>query len=340
MSISGTWAELALVGFTGVATGIILVLVSDYAARLRLVQTANARSSHVGQKPTGGGVAIAVAVLSVAFWLILFSDFPLFWVTMIGFLLALVGFQDDRGGLPVNLRLISQIVALSLALLLTPELAGALNPLPVWFATSLIVGAGVIWVNFYNFMDGIDGLAATQAVFLSVSVLVLALIGAGQPLSPVWLFTLCLTCASLVFLMVNWAPSRLFMGDGGVYFLSFILLFIALFGVQVGHYPLASALILPGVFVIDAGMTLLRRTLRGENWRTAHRTHAYQHLSRRFGHAQTVLIYLAINCAWLLVWALIVQAGAINPWAAVLIAYLPLVAFTAWAKAGRPENAR
>lgn len=340
MVLTGAWTDPVIIIFACVITVIVTAFVRQNAPALGLVQQANARSSHHGAKPTGGGMALAVAGLLSGLWLVFNGTTWLYAPVLIGFALALVGFQDDRVGLPAKWRLAVQFVAILLALILIPTLHSVLNPLPQWLAWPLIIFAGLVWINFYNFMDGIDGMAASETAFLGTSVLVMVLMVAQSELAPVWVWTTCLVGASLVFLLFNWAPSRLFMGDSGAYFLSFSLFIVALFGVGSGIFPIGSAIILPGLFVCDAGVTLLRRMSASEKWQEGHRTHAYQNISRQIGHARTVLIYLTINIVWLLPMALLVAAAAINPWAGLVIAYVPLLVFVVMAKAGRSEDAR
>lgn len=336
MAQSGAWAEFIIAILTVPVTLFATDWVRRNAVRLGLAQEANDRSSHTGTKPTGGGVGMVLALVLSGLFVMLTGTIGLWSVLLIGLLLAAVGLDDDRTDLRVSVRLAGQLLAILALLILSPGFVNALAPLPYIAAGVALLLAGALWINLFNFMDGIDGLAAGQTAFLGLGLLILTHSQADPGL---WFWTGCLVIAAISFLFLNWAPSRIFMGDGGAYFLSFILFALAVAAVAREEMPLASGIILPGLFLADAGVTLVRRLLTGHGLAEAHRTHAYQHLSRRLGHALTVLTYMAINLVWLLPMALIVAAGAINPWVGLVLAYLPLLVFVILAKAGRPEHA-
>jgi Fuc2NAc and GlcNAc transferase len=203
----------------------------------------------------------------------------------------------------------------------------------------LILMGIVSAVNIFNFMDGIDGLGGGQGVFLA-STAVWLLSAAGGDESVAVLLSV-VVAASVGFLLWNLSAARIFLGDVGSGFLGFILAALPLVGSGYTGIPVATWLILWGVFVADAGTTLIRRIIRRDRWYAAHRSHAYQVLARRLASHQLVtLIYLAVDVAWLLPlawWSIQV------PQYAELVACLalaPLLALAWHFDAGAPENGR
>jgi Fuc2NAc and GlcNAc transferase len=194
-----------------------------------------------------------------------------------GTVIAVVGFLDDRLGLPSGLRLLVQIGAGCLAVLaLGPvrELALAGWRLPLGPFALPVTVLGLVWLtNLYNFMDGIDGLAAGHTLVVT-GMATLLFAGTGAP--DLRFVTSALAAVTLGFLPWNWAPARIFMGDVGSLFLGFILGVLGLAGVAAGAVTVPGWTLLMGVFVFDATVTLVRRMLRGERLDAAHRRHAYQ----------------------------------------------------------------
>jgi UDP-N-acetylmuramyl pentapeptide phosphotransferase/UDP-N-acetylglucosamine-1-phosphate transferase len=207
--------------------------------------------------------------------------------------LAAVSWQDDRRGLPVAARLGAHVLAVLAglaALSLGPVFQGLLPPLLDRLATALL---WVWFVNLYNFMDGIDGIAGVETVTLGAgaalaSWLAPALGGEVAPLA------LCAAAAGLGFLRWNWPPAQIFLGDVGSvplgYALGFVLLLLA------GRGLWAPALILPLYYLADATITLARRVRRGERFWRAHKEHFYQRALRGADdHAAVARMILAGN---------------------------------------------
>ena len=301
----------------------------------------NARSSHQVPTPRGGGLAI-VAVFLAGLSLLLAGG-QIGWSSFLplagaGAMVALVGWLDDRGHVAPGRRLAVHFLAAAWVLFWL----GPLPPLPLWpgYAAELgWAGQGLgalflVWLlNLYNFMDGIDGLAASEAISVSLAGAFLAWQGLpdrGASLPP-----LLLAAASAGFLAWNFPRARIFMGDAGSGFLGLVL---GIFALQAGISRPGlfwAWVILLGVFVVDATVTLVRRALRGERLSEAHRSHAYQILARRHGsHARVTMGAVAVNLCWLLPLAF---TAARFPGAALfclLVAYLPLVLFAVRAGAG------
>ena len=185
--------------------------------------------------------------------------------------------------------------------------------------------------------DGIDGIAACEAMFIAAAgCSMLVLKGEAGALA---LFWLCLAGASAGFLVFNWSPARIFMGDVGSAFLGFCIAVAALATSFAAPVPLAVWPILGGAFIIDASLTLGRRMLRRERWYAPHRIHAYQHLSRRWrSHPAVTLAYGCLNLCWLLPWALVCLSHPDRALTVMVVALLPVAALFLLAGAGRPES--
>ncbi|MBC2770609.1 MraY family glycosyltransferase [Pusillimonas minor] len=317
-------------------------LLRRYALSRNVLDIPNERSSHTQPTPRGGGVAFVLVFTVFATAMALSNNGltpALIGLLGAGLLVAITGFIDDHTPLPARWRLVGHFAG-ALCLL------WAFNGLPTFniFNTPLNLGAWgwlpgalyIVWLlNLYNFMDGIDGLAGAEALCVAGGgALLYALLGHTQML---WL-PLLLTCSVLGFLVWNFPPAKIFMGDAGSGFLGITLAGLSL---QAGHIDpnlFYSWLILLGVFVVDATLTLLRRLARKQKVYQAHRSHAYQYASRKLGsHKPVTLAVIAINLLWLLPLATATALQYINGITALAIAYVPLV-IAAWRLgAGLPE---
>lgn len=323
------------------------VLVRRHALMLRLVSHPNHRSSHVAPTPHGGGLGIVMGGSFAGLWLSWQSGSASgFAITGLALALAVVGFIDDIRHLPARLRFAVQLAVcggLLLALgVITPmnDTAPPLSGGQVLFAVLLLV-AGTWWINLFNFMDGIDGLAGSQAVFMVLAGAALSGISntaSGESATVAWMLSI--AAATAGFLMLNWPPAKIFMGDVGSTYLAFMILAFALMTVKAGWLGYEPWLILGAVFLADTTVTLMRRMLAGERWSEAHRSHAYQQLARRLGaHRPVTLFAMMINTVWLapLAWASIVYPSW--GWSLVFMAYLPLVVMALMLGAGKGERA-
>ena len=143
---------------------------------------------------------------------------------------------------------------------------------------------------------------------------------------------------ALGFLVWNWPPAKIFMGDVGSGFIGFVLAMFAIISSDMGLLPIWSWLILAGVFVVDSTITLVTRVINGEEWYSAHSNHAYQKASRRLkSHKPVTLSVLMINILWLLPMAWFASARPEFGWWLTIIAWIPLISLSLFLKAGRPE---
>ncbi|AGG88934.1 MULTISPECIES: glycosyltransferase family 4 protein [Rhodanobacter] len=263
-----------------------------YAQRRGMLDQPGQRRSHRLPTPRGGGIGIVVAMLACLPGVLWHA--PADWPASVTasllaalVLVALAGWWDDHRSLPILPRLGAQLLAaglFSLGLLAT-GLSG-------WWIPLLLVG-GVWSINLHNFMDGIDGLLAQQAVFVGAGLAWLA--GAAE--QPALAAAAAVFAASaLGFWCFNRPPARIFMGDVGSGSTGLLVFAFSAMLWRVAPGALWPALILSSAFVVDASLTLLTRMWRGRRWYTAHREHLYQWLVRRGGtHARTDMAYMGWN---------------------------------------------
>lgn len=268
-------ATTILGAFLGAVLGTWLV--RSWLEKRRIVDTPNERSLHAGHTVTGGGIAVAlVLVLAWLYgWLIGYGISPVILVPLIG--LSLVGLVDDVRHLDWLAKLLLQVAVAVLFVMLYGgferlELFGAALSHP--FVTGLF---SVLWivalVNIYNFMDGIDGLAGGYGAVCAVTLgLWFVIVGAGG----LSLFAYAVMAACLGFLVWNWAPAKIFLGDTGSMLLGGTLAALAIMGQRELDMPLSAFGLLYAVFIGDTVYTLFRRLRRGEQVWRAHREHLYQ----------------------------------------------------------------
>lgn len=295
--------ETLMIGAIAVAASLIGFVITgkliDVAPRLRLIDSPNVRSSHTRPTPRGGGIAIVVAfsvaaALATALGYVATRD--LLALLLPGWAVAAVGFIDDRGGVRPGVRLVVHLGA-AVAFLLATH--GVPETGVQWVDGNRAVGfaVGVLaitWsINFFNFMDGIDGIAASEAAFVCVALAFIAAVS-GQP--GVLAAAVGLAFAAAGFLAWNWPPARIFLGDVGSGFLGFVLAALAMLALRSPAVNVWTLVLLPGAFLADATVTLVRRALRRERVQEAHRSHAYQWLARRWSsHRRVTLLYVAVN---------------------------------------------
>ena len=297
------------VGLAAVLSWAIANRVRVYAIERELLDVPNHRSSHSAPTPRGGGIAIALVTIcgtliaGVFGWL---SHSVVAAICGGGSLVALVGWVDDRRGLPASVRALAHVVAACWALGWLggmPSLQIGVQAITVSWAGSLLALAGIVWMtNLYNFMDGIDGLAAGEATIVcGFAGALIAASGQFGLALVAWL----LAASNAGFLAWNWAPARLFMGDVGSGFIGFSIAVLAVASENSRSLSIVSWVTLSAAFVVDASVTLVRRGLHGEQWYAAHRRHAYQRAvqaglsHRRVTTVVLVLDLLLCGFAWM-----------------------------------------
>jgi Fuc2NAc and GlcNAc transferase len=314
------------------------------AQRMQVLDHPTPRSSHSLPTPRGGGLAIVLTFLLAmcVYYSIGLIGTRLLLLFLLGCgSVALVGYIDDIRSMSAWSRFCVHLLAAVFAVFLIGD-----SSIPTW----LDMGWAGIWIvrcfgvlaiawgtNLFNFMDGIDGIAGAEAVFVSASGAWLTILfGSNRGLDGAML---CLAAASAGFLAWNWPPAKIFMGDVGSSFLGFTLVAMGWAASVHGGPRFEVWIILAGVFVVDASLTLVRRVLRGDRWFDAHRMHAYQHLARRWrSHLRVTATVTAINLFWLLPWAWYAAHHPQFAGRALLISLAPLAALAIVTGAGRQEK--
>lgn len=309
--------------------------------RVCIIDTPNVRSSHSHPKPRSGGLAIFLGLLlgGGLAWCggqLSPASYPTM-ALMLGAALGffLLGLADDIYGLPERYKLCVQLVlAIAVSIwgprLHTLDIPG-LSPTPLSNAAGIALSA--LWyvgfINAFNFMDGTDGIAAGEAALAG---LVISLFGAG-------LLPLLASAAALGFLVFNYQPSRLFMGDGGSHLLGYLLAVSAVVGDMRGGgaLPFGVFVLILGTFLIDTIVTFLWRAYRREMVFRAHRSHHYQKLTDcGWSHAQVFWLNIALTAA-LSLSAVVYAAG--NPRMRVALS-AGWLAFFGWGIAWIREKSR
>jgi len=287
------------------------------AKRYGWLAEVNARSSHRRVTAVGAGIVLTLLLVPLVCFFVGNGLLETYWV---GFALAAavlsgLGWLDDRKGLSVRLRLCIQgLVMVGWFLLAWDQ--GPLFSYGLPLAALLLLGQW--WfINLFNFMDGLDGFAGLEALFVMGGCLSLLWPADGVPVV-YWVGF----AAVAGFLVWNLPPARVFMGDAGSLMLGFWLagpLWL------LDWQALWVWLILTAVFTVDASLTLLSRLWKGERLAEAHRSHLYQRLSRHWGgHGKVLLALLGVNLGWLLPWAWLVSGGVLAGWVGGSAAYLGL----------------
>lgn len=310
-----------------------------YALKKNIIDNPNERSSHNIPTPRGGGVAVVVSYIIGVILLIYLDQLSQhIGLTLIvsGFIIALLGFLDDHGHINSMLRLaIHFMVAIGVVV----SLGGfsevkIFNDFSLGFSANIIAVLFLVWLlNLYNFMDGINGIASVEAITTLMSIAVIYFILNLQlNIEILWLLTACV----FGFLLWNFPKAKIFMGDACSGFLGLTLGILALIALKENLALFCAWIICLGVFIVDATFTLIRRVLSGHKMYDAHRSHAYQILSRKFNsHTPITIAVASVNMLWLFPIAYWTVNTKYNyPELNVLVAYLPLIFVAIYSKAG------
>jgi Fuc2NAc and GlcNAc transferase len=309
-------------------------------AQERLLDVPNARSSHSEPTPRGGGLAVVLAFAPAV--AVLFRVGGISFGDMMalsgGLAVAGIGFWDDHRHVPAGWRMAAHFAAAAWALCWLggiSQLAMDGQYLVLGWLGSAIAVIFIVWMlNLFNFMDGIDGIAGAETVFVATAAAGLLLLGPGEGRHALPLGVLAFAVAG--FLIWNWPPAKIFMGDVGSGYLGFLLGVFAVLTAITRELSLVVWLILSGVFFVDATFTLLRRISSGQRWYDAHRSHAYQRAAVLLaGHKRVTLGVLLIDGFWLLPWGCAaVFWPHLELWF-LLVAYMPLICLAFLLDAGK-----
>ncbi len=310
-----------------------------YALAKNIMDIPNSRSSHNVPTPRGGGIAFIIAFL-LALPFIAYFGFTVLPVSVAlvgsGLLVATLGFFDDRGHVPAHFRLLGHFSASIFALHCLggmPTVLFAGGTLHAGFFLNCLAAFYLVWIlNLYNFMDGIDGLAGIEAISVCLGGSLLYWLNGDYAAMGL---PLVLAASVAGFVWWNFPAARIFMGDAGSGFLGLVLGILSIHATTVNSQFFWSWLILLGVFIVDATVTLLFRLCRGCKLYEAHRSHAYQHAVRFCrGHVGVTFSIFIVNVIWLFPMAMLVGKGYLSGSTGLLIAYLPLIIVAIAFKAG------
>lgn len=271
---------------------VLTLLVKKIAIRKSLMDIPGKRSSHEVPTPRGGGLAIVLIWLVgvLIFYLFGCIEKSLFLALYSGLILVIISFLDDILTLPYLVRLFFQLLGISLGVYFLGGIETidfGLFQLSQSVILSVVGVLGLIWfVNLYNFLDGIDGYAAVEAIFISLA---LYFFTGNQIL-------LLLAASVLGFLYWNWQRAKIFMGDVGSILLGYTLGILAVYYHTTSELSLLVFAILSSLFWFDATITLFRRAKNKEAVTQAHKKHAYQRIVQGgFSHQKTVLYSILLN---------------------------------------------
>lgn len=322
--MNGWLGMLAFAGGAFLLTVALTGVVYRYALKKDLLDWPNDRSSHRKPTPRGGGLAIVIVLVgTVSIATLWVRQFPIamgMTVALGGGVLAVTNFVDDHGHVRAPIRMGAQLVAAAWAV----YWIGPLREIDFGIATlglgvlgPLVTVLGIVgFANLYNFMDGADGLAGGEAISCG-GFLGAMLVAEGKP--ELGWFGIMLAATAGGFLVWNWPPAKIFMGDVGSGPLGYWFAVLAVASANAGGPGILVWLLVFEVFVFDGMVTLVRRMLRGYKWYRPHRNHAYQRaIQAGFSHRAVSSGVLAINGL------LIVLATASVHWP---IALLPSVLF-------------
>lgn len=334
LTLVGWGLGIALVAYGGVG------VVRRWATARGVLDLPGVRSSHERPTPRGGGLAIAAIGLVVFVIVGVVGSRPradtLLWLALGAAIVAGVSLADDLRSLPVSIRLTAHILGAFVVVIGIGALSGVGLPSGRFLGLGwLAVPVTVLWVvgltNAYNFMDGIDGIAGAQAVVAGAGWLLLA--GSNPVIAVIGLV---LSASSLGFLLHNWPPAKIFMGDVGSAFVGYVLAVMTIIASRNDARFALVGLLLVWPFVFDTTLTFFRRLLRHENVLAAHRSHLYQRLViADFSHQFVTLLYAALAALGVglaRIWLSQLQLAGPIVFASLIAAGASLWGFVCWAE--------
>ena len=302
------------------------------ALRLKIVAIPNERSLHNKVTPRGGGIIIAIVFLAfllvfyitrqimVAEFLVLFGG---------GLIMAVTGFLDDILELKASIRFIIQFFAVGWGLYWIGGIPSTVffERLPVLYAIANAVAVvALVWfINSFNFIDGIDGLATSGATFFSLSIGGYFL---WQGIEPYGSLLIVLAASSLAFLCFNWPPAKIFLGDAGSNFFGYLFGAMVLITVKNGNLSIWTWLIILAYLITDTTTTTFLRLCLVKGWYHTHRSHAYQNLARVLdNHKFVTCLITGINVFYLLPLAYLSIQYQQYAWLAFAASVIPILVF-------------
>tara|TARA_R110001583_G_scaffold161391_1_gene313375 strand:- start:99495 stop:100541 length:1047 start_codon:yes stop_codon:yes gene_type:complete len=324
-----SFAALAI--FSGcflIGTMLLTWAVLLYLRRKAILDMPNHRSSHAVPTPRGGGLAVTPLLVVMVGAVFLWSgdtDIARWGMLAAAVVLGGLSWLDDRHDLSPAIRFACQFIAVIVGVFAIdgPVLQGLV---PMWLDRILVVLAWVWFLNLFNFMDGIDGITGVEAGSIGAGVFVLALLAPLPEFIDLGYIGLGVLAIMAGFLIWNWHPAKLFLGDVGSVPLGFVLGWLLFELAARGAWM--PALILPSYYLVDATFTLIKRGLRREKVWQAHREHFYQQATQRsMSHAQVSSLITLCNIALIII---IFLPVGIAPWVRLVPAVI-VVGLLIWA---------
>jgi Fuc2NAc and GlcNAc transferase len=308
---------IVIVLFTVGAAGLSMLLtrvVWHYAVEKEILDRPVERSSHSSPTPRGGGLAVLATIvigLVVGASLHLIDSRHAFALGGGIIILGTIGWIDDTRGLNARIRFLVHVMVAVWTLFMwggMPEVAIGESSVKLGPAGFIVAALGLVWsINLFNFMDGIDGLAGSQAALIQGGTAILLWSKGANSLA---LVSAVAASAAAGFLVWNWPPAKIFLGDVGSGALGYLICAIAIESENAHAVPIFAIIVLAGVFLSDATITLVRRSMRGYRPTEAHRDHAYQRLARVWrSHRAVTLVAAGVTVVLLALAAIAAQVS-------------------------------
>jgi Fuc2NAc and GlcNAc transferase len=325
-----------------IASAIFTEVVRKLAVKNNILDKPNNRSAHTVPTPRLGGVAF-ILVFKFGLFFLFFLELADTW-TVLGLFLgggivSLVGYFDDKSSIVIPVRLVTQFLAVAVALYCFGKYYSYASISDNTLIATLISITAVLYllwlINLYNFMDGIDGIAGLQAVSVLGGLIVIQWFSFG---SLDWAAIILVVSVS-GFLVWNFPKARIFMGDVGSGFLGLVLGLFSLHLASINLILFLVFMILMAVFVTDTSITLVRRFFIREKIYKAHNTHAYQNAARKFNsHAKVSTTVFIYNLFWLFPLSMATSEGCLNWMVGFSLAYIPTIITVIYFRAGQADE--
>lgn len=318
-------------------------LLMNSAKKIGILDHPNDRSSHSQPTPRGGGLVFSTILIVCSFGAYISdSGFKLISTVLLvgGPIVVAIGWLDDRYKLSATLRLVvhfySAICVIGISTGWFHESVRFLFLPDIFLLNIIFCILFISWfVNLYNFMDGADGLASSTAVVGSLAMAFLCYESGADRIGIAYIF---IACSVAGFLVYNWYPAKLFMGDSGSYFLGFCFASLAIIGKVESGISMYPSIIIFGFFIVDATYTLIMRFLRKQNLYQAHNQFGFHKLMKKgWSHRQVSILYSAVVLFWLFPWAYLSLKYPQFSFFIIALSYLPLLIFEVYNKAGQPS---
>lgn len=300
--------------------------------RTSILDRPNDRSSHTTPTPRGAGLAIVPVIVGLLIAIAMMVgdrlDATLIWTAAGALLLCALSWIDDLFGLSPLIRLGSHVVIVAVLLALQSDNVFYFQGwLPFW-ADRIVAGLAWVWfINLFNFMDGIDGISGVETAGIGIGLIALAAI--VPELARIGYPAAVLVGAAAGFLLFNWHPAKIFLGDSGSVPLGLLIGWLLVDLAAAGYW--AAAIILPLYYLADATITLVRRLLRGEKIWQAHRQHFYQQaVARGLSHSRVAAMIGAANIALIGLALVSLQNTPLALIGAAMVTAALLIALLSW----------